>query len=149
MKLRVYLDTSVFSARYDERLTDRQAATEDFWARSAEFDLATSRVAQEELAQTPDAALRDRLGNLVAEMTCHAVTEEMRELASAYVEAGIFTRATLNDAIHVAAAVLTHQDVLLSWNFRHLVNRRRRAQVNQVNMSLGFPTIEILAPPEI
>ena len=55
----------------------------------------------------------------------------------------------LNDAIHVAAAVMTRQDVLLSWNFKHLVNRRRRGMVNQVNISKGLPTIEIVAPPEI
>jgi glycogen operon protein len=46
-----------------------------------------------------------------------------------------------NHAVHVAAAVLTRQDVLVSWNFRHLVNRRRRAQVNEVNISLGLPMI--------
>ena len=49
----------------------------------------------------------------------------------------------------MAAAVLTRQDVLLSWNFKHLVNRRRRAQINEENISLGLPTIEIVAPPEI
>jgi hypothetical protein len=54
-----------------------------------------------------------------------------------------------NDALHVAAAVLTRQDVLLSWNFKHLVNRRRRAKVNDVNVSQGLPMIEIVAPPEI
>jgi hypothetical protein len=37
----------------------------------------------------------------------------------------------------VAAAVLTQQDVLLSWNFEHLVNRHRRAQINEGNISLG------------
>ena len=51
--------------------------------------------------------------------------------------------------IRMAAAVLTRQDVLLSWNFKHLVNRRRRAQINDQNILLGLPTIEILAPPEI
>jgi len=45
--------------------------------------------------------------------------------------------------------VLTRQDVLLSRNFKHLVNRRRRAQVNEVNVSLSLPMIEVLAPPEI
>ena len=55
----------------------------------------------------------------------------------------------LNDSLHVAAAVLSRQDVLISWNFRHLVNRRRCAQVNQVNVSRGLPTVEIVAPPEM
>ena len=53
-----------------------------------------------------------------------------------------------NDALHVAGAVLTQQDVLLSWNFKHLVNRRR-AQINEGNISIGLRTIEIVAPPEI
>ncbi len=55
----------------------------------------------------------------------------------------------LNDAVHVAAAVFTRHDILLSWNFKHMVNRIRRAKVNEVNISLGLPIIEILAPPEI
>ena len=54
-----------------------------------------------------------------------------------------------NDVLHVATAVMTRQDVILSWNFRHLVNRRTRFQVNQVNVSLSLPKIEIIAPPEI
>jgi hypothetical protein len=43
---------------------------------------------------------------------------------------------------------MTRQDVLLSWNFRHLVNRRRRALINQVNISLDLPVIEIISPLE-
>ena len=53
------------------------------------------------------------------------------------------------DALHVAAAVLTQQEVLLSWNFRYLVNRRRCARVNDVNISWGLPTIEIVALLEV
>lgn len=53
------------------------------------------------------------------------------------------------DARHLVIAVLSRQDVLLSWNFHHLANRRRRAQVNEVNVLRGLPTIEILAPPEL
>jgi len=82
-------------------------------------------------------------------LTIHMVSQEMRDLADRYVAAGIFSPLMLSDALHVAAAVLTRQDVLLSRNFKHLVNRRRRAQVNEVNVSLSLPMIEVLAPPEI
>lgn len=47
MKLRVYLDTSVFSAYYDDRLADRQTATKEFWSRLGEFDAATSEVGRQ------------------------------------------------------------------------------------------------------
>lgn len=149
MRLRVYLDTSVFSAHFDDARPDRQAGTEEFWARSEEFELITSELARQELAQTPDDSLRNALETLLGNVTVLPVTEEMTELASRYIDAGVFSPATFNDAVHVAAAVVTRQDVLLSWNFRHLVNRRRRAQVNQVNILWGLPTIEILAPAEI
>jgi predicted nucleic acid-binding protein len=149
MPLRVYLDTSVFSAYYDDAISDRRTQTEDFWKRRSEFELSTSVVAREELEQTPDPARRTQLITLVDGVTVHPVTDMMRSLARSYIDAGVFTAVMYNDAVHVAAAVLTRQDVLLSWNFRHLVNRRRRAQINEVNISLGLPTIDIVAPPEV
>ena len=82
-------------------------------------------------------------------MGSHPVTDEMKTLAQKYIDSGVFTPAMFNDALHVAAAVLTRQDVLASWNFKHLVNRRRRAMVNQVNIAKELPAIEIIAPPEV
>jgi hypothetical protein len=70
-------------------------------------------------------------------------------LAEKYITAGAFTETMFNDAVHVAAATLTRQDVLVSWNFRHLVNRRRRAVVCGVNATEGLPAIDILSPPEL
>jgi len=149
VKLRLYLDTSVFSAYYDDRLPDRRALTEDFWKRLREFEVSTSELTREEVEQTLDPELRAKLEALVSGLIVHAVTDEAKQLARSYVDAGVFSPAMFNDAVHVAAAVQTRQDVLLSWNFKHLVNRRRRARVNEVNTSLGLPTIEILAPPEV
>jgi hypothetical protein len=92
---------------------------------------------------------RRRLLGLLRGFRVLAITHEMQTLGQRYVHEGVFTPAMINDAVHVAAAVLSRQDVLLSWNFRHLVNRRRRARVNEVNVEAGLSTIEILAPPEL
>jgi predicted nucleic acid-binding protein len=149
MKLRVYLDTSVFSAYFDARVRDRQEQTEAFWTRRHEFELATSELAREELLQARDVAQRQRLVRLLKGFTVYPVSKDMEHLGQRYVDAGVFTSVMRNDAVHVAVAVLTRQNILLSWNFRHLVNRLRRAKVNEVNVSLALPTIEILAPPEL
>lgn len=149
MPLRLYLDTSVFSAYFDEAVSDRQTQTEDFWKRRSEFELSTSVVAREELEQTPDPARRVQLLTQVDGVIVHPVTDMMMSLARSYIDSGVFTEVMYNDAVHVAAAVITRQDVLLSWNYRHLVNRRRRAQINEVNISLGLPTIDIVASPEV
>ena len=61
MKLRIYLDTSIFSAYYDNRHTDRKAETEQFWKRLTQFEVSTSEVAKRELAQTPNVELRAKL----------------------------------------------------------------------------------------
>jgi hypothetical protein len=48
MKLRMYFDTSVFSAYDDDQMPDRQHQTEDFWGRLDAFEAATSELAREE-----------------------------------------------------------------------------------------------------
>lgn len=149
MKLRVYLDTSVFSAHEDERVPDRQADTREFWNHLGQFAVTTSELAVAELRQTPSPEKRRRLEALLGDIIVHPLTDEMRTLAHRYVDGGVFPASMYNDALHVAAAVLTGQDVLLSWNFKHLVNRRRRAQVNEINTLAGLPTVEIVAPPEL
>lgn len=149
MKLRIYLDTSIFSAYYDDRAPDRRAQTEEFWARIAAFEASTSELAREELQKTPDRDRRMKLLKLLDSLDVHSVTEEIKKLAQNYVKAGVFAPVMLNDAVHIAAAVITRQDILLSWNFKHMVNRTRRAKVNEVNISKGLPSIEIIAPPEI
>ena len=48
MKLRVYADTSVFSAYHDDRAPDRKALTREFWQNLAAYECATSQLAVEE-----------------------------------------------------------------------------------------------------
>jgi predicted nucleic acid-binding protein len=149
VKLRIYLDTSVFSALFDERNVERRDETRRFWDRRSEFELGTSELAKTELQHTPSPSLRKDLLALLESVDVSPLSHEMEDLASCYVRAGVFTPVMLDDARHVAAAVIGRFDVLLSWNFRHLVNRRRRAMVNEVNAVAGVRSIEILVPPEL
>ena len=149
MKLRIYLDTSVFSAYGDERTPERMLETREFWSRVSDFEGSTSTLVRAEIERTPDVRRRAKMLELVGLTACMEIGDEMHELARKYVERGIFGPAMYSDALHVAIAVLTRQDILVSWNFKHLVNRRKRAQVNEVNVLLGLPTIEILAPSEL
>ena len=57
------------------------------------------------------------LQNLLVEFQIHPIADEMRRLAEAYLQAEAFTRVMLDDALHVAAATSTRQDILISWNF--------------------------------
>lgn len=149
MKLRLYLDTSVLSAYCDERAPERMAETREFWSRLSEFEAVSSAVVREEIERTPDEHRRAVMLGLLVHTRQLAITSEARELADQYVDRGLFSGAMYSDALHLAVAVLDRQDILVSWNFRHLVNRRTRAQVCEVNAMLGLPMIEILAPSEL
>lgn len=149
MKLRVYMDTSVFSARLDERAPERRAQTEEFFTRLDALDVSTSTLTRVELAQTREAGRREELLGLLDGLTVHPVSDEATQLADGYLDRGVFGPSSFGDAVHVAMAVLTGQDVLVSWNFKHLVNRCNRAKINEVNVSRGLCTVEIVAPPEL
>ena len=97
MTLRVYLDTAVLIAYDDDRAPDRRHQTEECWARRGDYELATSELARDELAQTPDPARRAQLQALLADVTIYPLTDDIRQLARQYLEAGVFTRTMLND----------------------------------------------------
>lgn len=49
----------------------------------------------------------------------------------------------------IAAAVVSMAEILLSWNFEHIVKMKTKRGVNAVNMLEGLSTIEICAPWEV
>jgi len=149
VKPRLYLDTSVISAHVDHRLPERRRATLEFWERLMGYEVSISELTLVEARATADAVLREQLVALVTDFRVLPVEQAARDLAQEYVRRGVFSPAMAIDSLHVAIAVVTRQDILVSWNFRHLVNRRRRALVNEVNILTRYPAIEILAPPEV
>jgi hypothetical protein len=111
--------------------------------------VAISRLTVTEIEATASSDLRARLLDLVRPLTVQPVGDDVRGLAQEYVRRGVASAATVEDATHVAAAVVSRQDMLVSWNSRHLVNLRRRALINETNILLEYPTIETRAPPEL
>ena len=149
MALKIYLDTSVVSAYFDDRYPERQKDTVTFWKLSVEHEFSISELTKTEIQNTQNETRKNQMLNHIGNLILVPIDDSVEHLANLYLENGIFSSATLNDALHVATATISRQDILVSWNFRHLVNRRRRARVNEVNIFNGYPTIEIIAPPEV
>lgn len=146
-KTRVYVDTSVFGGVHDEGFA---AATERFFRRvqAGEYVVLVSGQVTEELAEAP-ADVRDVLTSVPIEhIERVAVDDEVRALAVEYQQAGVLGPASEGDAIHVAAATVGRADLLLSWNFRHLVRYDRVRQFNGINALKGYPSIDIRSPLE-
>ena len=81
---------------------------------------------------------------LILPMTAEAVV-----LAAAYTENKVVPAAYADDARHVAIAIVHRVTVIVSWNFQHLVNLRREAGFNSVNILRGYPSVRIVSPLEL
>src|SRR5512137_1369061 len=132
-KLRVYLDTSVISALFDDRNPDRKKTTEDFFQAAARFELVISETTVKEIMKAQNDEARDRMTKAVSEITVLLSSEEIDSLAEEYLKCGATPRSHPDDAQHIAFAVLNEVDYLLSWNFKHLVRNKTRDIVRMVN----------------
>ena len=148
MKTRVYTDTSVLGGCEDEEFAEPSVRLmEDFI--SGERVLVLSDLTVQELAVAP-AAVRRRLAAVPeAHIETLQLDAEARELAEAYIAAGVLTVTMRADAQHIAIATVARVDVLVSWNFKHIVNLQRIHGYNSVNLRKGYPMMEIRTPREV
>jgi len=145
----LYLDTSVLSAPFDTRNPERLEITREFFAARSSDRLLVSDLTLAEIAATPNEGLRRAMGEMAESYETVAVVADADRLASWYIESGAVVAAFSADAYHIAIAVTCGADMLVSWNFRHVVRRKTRDVVNMVNTMHGYPHIEIVAPGEL
>ena len=78
-----------------------------------------------------------------------SLTPDVTTLANAYLESGVLGRRQQADAAHIAFASSARVDVLVSWNFKHIVNLQKIRMFNEINVRLGYPVLEIRTPLEV
>ena len=74
---------------------------------------------------------------------------EARRLRDKFLEAGVVGSASKNDAHHVALATVARADLIVSWNFKHIVHVEKIRGFNAVNRQQGYPQIDIPSPKEV
>ena len=148
MKLRIYTDTSVLGGCEDEEFAEHSVRLLESFVRG-ERVLVLSSLTLQELATAP-AEVRSRLATVPEEhVELVQLDAEARELAEDYIEAAVLTANMRADAQHMAIATIGRVDVLVSWNFKHIVNLQRIHGYNSVNLRKGYPMIEIRTPREV
>ena len=75
--------------------------------------------------------------------------EQTEDLRDAYLAAGVLKPKWADDALHVAHATAARAEVIVSWNFKHLVNPARIRGFNGVNASQGYGPIVIMTPEDL
>ena len=147
-KLVLYLDTSVIGGYYDvEFEKETKLLFEDII--KGEFEVFYSSLTEDELINAPQ-----RVRELINELPKNnkrkiELTEEATHLADCYLAENVVGKTSREDCLHIALATVYRADILVSWNFKHIVNVKRIRGYNAVNLKYGYATIDIRSPKEI
>jgi len=143
----VYADTSVYGGVFDEDFAKPSRTFFD-QVREGHFRLIVSALVEDELAEAP-LEVRDWFSQFRAEADSVRVTNEAITLRQAYLDAGIVTPRSLDDALHVALATVSGCGLIVSWNFRHIVHYQKVPRYNAVNTLHGYGVLDIRSPLEV
>jgi len=147
-KLVLYIDTSVIGGYFDVEF-EKETKLLFSAVINNQFDIVFSSVTEDELLNAPE-QVRKLLSTVPdANKTRIELTEEALQLADSYIAENVVGKTSREDCFHIALATIYKADVLVSWNFKHIVNVIRIRGYNAVNMKLGYQTIDIRSPKEI
>ena len=148
MKQRIYIDASVVGGYFDDEFS---ADTFSFFKRvtNGELTIIVSDLLEAELLRAPEFV--KELLQSIPEQQIEKVrlSPEASDLADKYIDAKVVGRTSRADCQHIAIATLCKADVLVSWNFKHIVNLERIRGYNGINYQMGYNMIEIRTPKEI
>jgi hypothetical protein len=74
---------------------------------------------------------------------------ESDKLRDAYLEAAVVGAASSNDAAHIAVATISGVDLVVSWNFKHIVHFEKIGGYEAVNSLRGYRSPRIYSPREV
>jgi len=148
IKTKIYVDTSVIGGIFDSEF--------DTWSKILFQEFKNGR----KIVILSDLTLREiedaphHVRTILEEIPDKhkqfvVLNDEAKELASHYLKEGAIAKKYLIDAQHIAIATVYRVDVLVSWNFKHIVNLEKIRFYNSINLKYGYPTIEIRSPREV
>jgi hypothetical protein len=145
---RVYLDTSVLGGCFDSEFAPWSNALMDDFRRGRRKPI-LSDIIEAEVQDAPEAIQLLYIELLTLSADVVQSTQATLELADAYQQRGILTPKYYDDGLHIALATIAEVDVLVSWNFKHIVHFDKIRLFNAVNLELGYKPLQIYSPREV
>jgi len=145
---RIYIDTSVVGGCFDKEFAQESESLFTM-AKNGEIIFLISDLLIEELELAPP-EIQNKLTSLP--LGCFETftrSGETEKLRNAYLEANVVSSLHINDAHHVAIATVAQANLIVSWNFKHIVHFDKIRNFNAVNLREGYPLIDIRSPREV
>lgn len=143
----IYVDSSVFGGLFDIEFS--------FWTKKffemvfiEDCVILYSDVSESELENAPEPVVEFFRTIPARNLQRIELDTEAKTLGEEYISAKVVGESSLADCYHIALATIYKADLLVSWNFRHIVNLKRIYGYNSVNLKNGYRTLEIRSPRE-
>ncbi len=150
-KLKLYLDSTVFGFAANDKAGERHENAKLLLRQVGKslFDGYISDVVLREIEAAP-VNIRLRLEReIVNPIIIISETEEIKTLAENIANRGIIPATYYGTALHVATGILAGIDVLVSYNFKHLVRIDVSILVDEFTKENGLPSIRLASPDEV
>ena len=147
-KQRFYFDTSVFGGVYDSEFEESSIQLFEK-VKLGQIVCVYSDLTEGELFKAPE-KVRKFFKDLEKEtLEIIYINDEAVKLARRYIDENVVGKTSFDDCVHIALATIHKVDILVSWNFKHIVNIYRIRGYNSVNLRSGYQTLEIRSPKDI
>jgi len=148
-KLKLYLDTSTISHLFADDAPEKMADTNRFWndVANGKYEIVISPVVMNEMENCNEpkrSKMFEKLNQIQFQII--NMTDEVTRLADEYIAGGVLKEKSFADCLHIAFAVVYNCDIIVSWNFKHLVNFKTINKVKVVNAINHYREISIMPP---
>ena len=148
-KIKVYLDTSVISYLDQQDAPTEMNQTHQVWEKikSGKYDVYISDVVLRELNDCNEEK-RNKLLEYLKEIEFQTIeiTDKTMKLAEKFIDFGVLKKKSFDDCQHIAAAIVSDCDIIISWNFKHIVNVKAIRGVKVITTMEGFKDLLIYQP---
>ncbi len=145
---RIYIDTSVIGGCFDLEFAEwSNGLIADF--RNGIFQPLLSEVIAAEIEEAPENVQNVYVELVALNADILSVSENALELADEYQKRGILSANFYDDGLHIALATVAQADLLVSWNFKHIVHFDKIRLFNAVNIEFGYKPLQIFSPREV
>lgn len=151
-RVRIYLDTSIINFAVNQRDIGKNEITKRLIMeiKQGKYEAFISELVSAEIEKA-SRELAIKLRSVIKEIVLEEllVDEEVNALADKYIEQRIIPVKYANDAMHIAVASVNDLDIVVSWNFEHMVKHKTRVEVAGINTFMGYRSIDICSPEEV
>jgi predicted nucleic acid-binding protein len=150
--LKIYLETTVFNFKFADDSPDKKQDTIKLFdeIKRGKYIPYTSNYVLQELIKAEEPK-KSKMVNLIEEYKLNFLEadENAEILADKYILEEIIPMRYRTDGLHIAMATINDLDIIVSYNFQHIVKLKTIMGTESVNIREGYKRIGIYSPTEV